>query len=141
MTNLTELADWVETLAADDPTRVLNREVALAIGWYRRTPSKGRSKYPTWVHPDDCRDGKPIYDSLHGTNIWREPLNYLTSLEAAMMLVVDRRAITIEISPKVTEVTIQYRLAGKPMLAEAKAATPALALCAAALRIGNISCY
>ena len=60
--------------------------------------------------------------------------NYTALFDAAMTLVTDRRGITLDIGPKITEVTIQYRIGDKPMLAEAKAATPALALCAAALR-------
>jgi hypothetical protein len=92
MSELLELAERVEALAGD--LRPLNREVALAVGWCRQTPSEARRKHPAWFHPDDCRDGKVVMDSLHGTDVWREPLNYLGSLDAAMSLLPKSDAAT-----------------------------------------------
>lgn len=66
---------------------VLNRAIARAVGWGYQTPSEARRKNPAWFHPDDCRNGQPVLDSLHGTDVWREPLQYLTSLDAALSLI------------------------------------------------------
>lgn len=84
MADLLKLAERCER--AEGPEKALDREIALAIGWVRLTPSEARRKNPAWFHPDDCRDGKPVYDSLHGTDVWRDPLAYTASLDAAMTL-------------------------------------------------------
>lgn len=72
---------------ASKPDNVLNRAIARAVGWGYRTPSEAGRKSPAWFHPDDCRDGKPVLDSLHGTDVWREPSPYVFSLDAALTLV------------------------------------------------------
>jgi len=87
MSALLELAARVEAAPVNRKDRTLNREVALAVGWARLTPSESRKSYPTWYHPSDVRDGRPVFDSLHGTEVWREPSNYLGSLDDAMSLV------------------------------------------------------
>lgn len=81
MTNLSTLIEGL-----DGPSRAINREVALAVGWVRKTPSEAGRKHPAWYHPDDCRDGKVVMDSLHGTDVWREPLDYVASIDAALSL-------------------------------------------------------
>ena len=80
--------------AATGANNALNREVALACGWHRYSPSEIHKSNPGWIAPEDFigehvrKDGRrsPILDSLHGTSIWREPRNYLASLDAAMTL-------------------------------------------------------
>ena len=128
---IAELADRVEAAIWPQNDRILNREVARAVGWGYRTPSEHGRKNPAWFHPDDCRDGRPVMDSLHGTDVWREPLDYLGSLDAAMTLVPDGWSLG------------QWTIIGKPDSARiwrdgcdvlARGATPALALTAAALR-------
>lgn len=85
----TDIAGLIERLeTATGPSKSLSRDIQCRVGgWYRRTPSEGRTRHPTFIHPDDCRDGKPVYDSLHGTDIWREPPDVTASLDAAMALV------------------------------------------------------
>lgn len=97
MVDLIDLADRIETMRKPDTIalRALNREVALAVGWHRYSPSEMRSKRAGWIAPEDfcgehtTRDGKryPILDSLHGTDIHREPLDYLWSIDDAIKLI------------------------------------------------------
>lgn len=140
---LLALAERVEAAAWPQPTRELNREVALAVGWFRRTPSESGKKYPTWIHPDDCRNGQPVFDSLHGTEIWREPSNYLGSLDAALTLVPEGHVWLVAnvglndegkgpLSGKCSAISAPP--ADTEHIEPCEAATPALALCAAALR-------
>ena len=69
------------------PDKSISRDIQCTIGgWYRRSPSEGKTRHPTFIHPDDCRDGKPVYDQLHGTDIWREPPDVIASLDAAVSL-------------------------------------------------------
>lgn len=85
MGDLANLLERVEK--AEGADKALSREIQCRVGgWYRRTPSEGRTRHPTFIHPDDCRDGKPVYDSLHGTDIWREPPDVTASLDAALAL-------------------------------------------------------
>lgn len=75
-------------VAGKGPDKHLSRDIQCQIGgWYRRTPSEGKSRHPTFIHPDDCRDGKPLYDSLHGTDIWREPTDVIASFDGALALI------------------------------------------------------
>ena len=85
----TDIAGLIERLeTATGPSKSLSRDIQCRVGgWYRRTPSEGRTRHPTFIHPNACRDGKPVYDSLHGTDIWREPPDVTASLDAAMALV------------------------------------------------------
>jgi len=117
--------------AARLPNKALNREVARAVGWGYQTPSEARRSNPAWFHPSDCRDGKPVIDSLHGTDVWREPLDYLGSLDAAMTLVPeDSRNDWSLIGGRYWQAEVGDEMAD--------AATPALALCAAALKVRAI---
>jgi len=128
---LLELAARIE--AAGGPSKALDREIALAVGWVRQTPSEARRKHPAWFHPDDCRDGEVVFDSLHGTDVWRDPLPYTTSIDAALTLV-----------PEGAFWSITMRGESRPgfhaccqldgPLDWREGATAPLALCAAALR-------
>jgi hypothetical protein len=101
MTNLLELADRVESGEGD--VRALNREVALANGWHRYSPSEISKSNPGWIAPEDFigenvgEDGRrhPVLDSLHGTTIWREPRAYLAAFDAALSLCSDESASEI----------------------------------------------
>lgn len=93
MVDLSQLAERVEAATGD--IRAINREVALAVGWHRYSPSEIGKKNPGWIAPEDFigeyvgKDGRrtPKLDSLHGTEIWREPRNYIGSADAAMTLI------------------------------------------------------
>lgn len=85
MTDLNELADLCERAAG--PDKALNRAIARAVGWGYQTPSEAKRSNPAWFHPDDCRGGKPVFDSLHGTDVWREPSDYVGTLDAAKTVV------------------------------------------------------
>ena len=61
----------------------LSREVARAVGWVNR----GNSRNGEWFHPDDTAEGKPVLDSLHGTDVHREPPDFTRSVDAALSLV------------------------------------------------------
>lgn len=138
MDKLEELAARVEAATWPQHDRVLNREVALAVGWCRRTPSQGRTKHPTWFHPDDCRNGEPVLDSLRGTDVWREPLDYLGSLDAAMTLVpIGSAAIHIGIFPEGAHCKIFMDEDGDAT-STGNSKTPAIALTAATLRATHV---
>jgi hypothetical protein len=119
--------------AAGKPSKALNREIALAVGWVRQTPSEARRSNPAWFHPDDCRDGHVLMDSLHGTTMWREPLDYTASLDAAMTLVPDGWHFSLHANGGDLSRAAVYGFAPKPD-DWCYGATPAVALCAAALR-------
>lgn len=141
---LLELADACERAKGAD--KALNREIALAAGWHRYTPSELSRSNPGWIAPEDFagetvgKDGRkrPILDSLHGTDIWREPRDFTGSLDAAMTLVPGG------LHPGVSQniwhlhwhawMGRQGRDGSPDDVANANAATPALAICAAALR-------
>jgi hypothetical protein len=131
--------------SATGPSKALDREIALAVGWVRLSPSEARRSNPAWYHPEDCRNGKPIIDSLHGTDVWRDPIAYTASLDAAMSLVPEgwfwmagnRDRITPRAYVENGEpsfVGISSRRNPNRLWFEVTAATPALALVAAALR-------
>jgi len=126
---LLELAARVEAAPVNRKDRTLNREVALAVGWARLTPSESRKSYPTWYHPSDVRDGHPVFDSLHGTEVWREPLNYLGSVDDALTLCrgpADRHFMAMGNNRDGYEVHVGSSIA--------RAATLSLSIVAAALR-------
>ena len=87
------MKDLIEKLeAAPEGSRAFDNQVALATGWVRLTPSEVKRRHGGWIHPSDTRkDGSFNYqtdlDSLHGTDIWRDPLPYTTSIDAALTLV------------------------------------------------------
>ena len=113
----------------------LSREVARAVGWINR----GNSQKGEWFAPEDTRDGKPLLDSLHGTDVHRDPPDFTRSLDAALTLVpkgfmwlarcgdpdgdaTGNRKPYANVHPTSTTHN------------QAWAATPALALCIAALK-------
>ena len=139
----------VELEAAAEPSKALDRKIALAVGWVRLSPSEARRKHPTWFHPDDCRDGRVVMDSLHGTDVWRDPIAYTASVDAALTLLPESWCIaslewwpmtSIKAGITLREVkTFDGEFASTGYdetcdAARARAKTPALALCAAALR-------
>lgn len=68
---------------ATGPSMGLSREVARFVGWVNR----GNSRNGEWFHPSDTRHGKPVLDSLRGTDVYRDPPNFTGSLDAALTLV------------------------------------------------------
>lgn len=75
--NLLVLATRCET---EPGSMGLSRSVALALGWGKR---KEPGKKAEWFHPRDMHEnGHIAWDSLHGTEVWREPLDYTRNLEA-----------------------------------------------------------
>ncbi len=88
-TELLALAERVEAATGADRTGLRNA-VALAIGWHRVEPRFTKSKNGAWIKPSDFlgvrSDGSPVLDSLHGTDMHRDPPNYLESLDAAVSL-------------------------------------------------------
>lgn len=138
---LLALADRVQ--AASGADKALLREVALAVGWHRYSPSEIGASKPGWIAPKDfCgeyvgKDGRrsPKLDSLHGTSIWRQPRDYLTSLDAAMSLVPEGASWSLTNAARLPRACVwaasPLRETPPPYV---KAATPALALTAAALR-------
>ena len=105
---LLALAERVEAARVSDRTGLRN-EVALATGWHRVEPRFTKSKHGAWIKPCDFigvhSDGSPKLDSLHGTDMHREPPNFLESLDAAMSLYI----------------TIPERIPSNPRLATAEA--------------------
>ena len=146
MTNratLLALAERVEAARVSDRTGLRN-EVALATGWHRVEPRFTKSKHGAWIKPCDFigvhSDGSPKLDSLHGTDMHREPPNFLESLDAAMSLVPSEAywrlghdgdgADPAEYKADV----IVPKLGGVDARGRAIAVTPPLALTAACLR-------
>ena len=133
---LIALAERVEALdgrnKGGDMT-ILTADIARALGWVRVPPSKSVKRDGHWVAPEDCRNGQPVYCSLHGTEIHRAPPLWLWSLDATMSLVPEgwRPTISQHIVPKDFW---QVRLRWWEKEVEARSSTPALALTAAALR-------
>lgn len=130
MSGLLELAARVE--AAEGPDRVLDAEVAEAIG-YRRVFPRGPCRDPDrrrWV--DDRGMG---IGWLDGSDHF--PPRYTASLDAAMTLVPEGWEWSLEaeetemVWPVLSPWTHRCQMGH---LIDREAATPALALCAAALR-------
>ena len=69
--------------AATEPSMGLSREIARHFGWINR----GNARKGEWFRPSDTRDGEPVLDSLHGTDVYREPPHFSASLDAAVTLV------------------------------------------------------
>lgn len=139
MTNILELAERVEALDGrnnDGDMTIVTGEIARALGWYRVTPSEAKNKHGHWIAPEDCRDGEPVYDSLHGTTCHRNPPNWLWSLDAAMKLMPEGWFASIN-TGRVNIVVLTGR-SDDPIVApvdvESTANTAALALVAASLR-------
>lgn len=68
--------------------REINKAVALYLGWCRIIPSEMKERFRFggkkggWIHPNDCRDGKPVFCQLHGTDIYSDIPNYSRSRDA-----------------------------------------------------------
>lgn len=156
------MAALIERLEnAKEGSRELDSRIALTQGWYRLTPSEakfrgiGNGKHGGWIHPSDCRDGKPVFCSLHGTDVHRDPPKFTQSIDTAMTLVPDKMGVSIEIhigplkilsSVVITEPVVTNCSDGRRItnwkIHEAKCVTDgvakqnssALALCIAALK-------
>lgn len=76
--------------AAKEGGRELDGLVARAFGWHRVEPRHMRGKAGGWIAPQDFiglhGDGSPMLDSLHGTDIHRDPPRVTTSIDAALAL-------------------------------------------------------
>ena len=72
-------------LAAGETGKEVDRHIALAFGWTKecREPRFGTRKRTYWLSPGDGED------SLHGTDLHRDPPSWVTSLDAAMSIVPD----------------------------------------------------
>lgn len=136
MADLLAVAEACE--AAPRASKALNRDIARAVGWGYQTPSEGRRKHPSWFHPDDCRNGSPVLDSLHGTDVWREPSDYAGSVDAAMSLLPDGMKLVLDTHHMIATVYEYWPITSPEDQGfasyQAEAATPALAIVAAALR-------
>lgn len=118
--------------AGEVPLRELDCEIAVCAAGFFTIPPKWEGGPVGYGYTDS--DGHEVHPGHGGDQL---VCRYTASIDAALTLVPSPPLVTMEIGPKITEVAIQYRSAGKPMLAEGRAATPALALCAAALRARN----
>ena len=91
MTRADELLALAErAVVTVKPDRELDRAVARQIGWHRVEPRFSRSKHGAWIAPEDFigtyADGRPILDSLHGTDMHREVPAFTGSLDASVTL-------------------------------------------------------
>ena len=138
-----KLSERIE--AAEAGSRELDREIAKSQGWHRVEPRFTKNKHGAWIAPEDFTgvysDGSPILDSLHGTTMHRDVPIFTTSLDAAMSLVPEGWQVTIDCMPEMREppsCEVECWSIGKDhrdtMRRIGRAATPALALCAAALK-------
>lgn len=127
---------------ADGPDRGLDRAIAKMIGWHRVEPRFTRSKHGAWISPDDWigenSNGSPILDGLRRTTMYREVPSYTASIDTAMTLVPEGLMWSVQ-----TDFGLpgRARLWGSVLPSQAAArswntdgATPAIALCIAALR-------
>ena len=144
-TTLLALAERVEAARVSDRTGLRN-EVALATGWHRVEPRFTKSKHGAWIKPCDFigvhSDGSPKLDSLHGTDMHREPPNFLESLDAAMSLVPsgwNHGYSSRQGTEPSWRVVAQCWNAKPASTLHGEAATPALALTAACLRARAIA--
>lgn len=75
---------------AKGPDRALDGHIAKQFGWHRVEPRFTRNRKGGWIAPQDfiglSSDGSPILDSLHGTDIHRDPPPLTRSLDAAVAL-------------------------------------------------------
>lgn len=76
--------------AASVGSRELDGLLARQFGWHRIEPRHARNKAGGWIAPEDFLglhgDGSPRFDSLHGTDIHRDPPRLSQSLDAALAL-------------------------------------------------------
>jgi len=122
MTTPPELADRVER--AEGPSRELDAEIALAVGWTTAVPALSHPDNHWWYPPgrhldQDARQACP---------------QFTASLDAALTLVPERWHATIHARPDWPGVELHEFPLPCRKIPFLHAATPALALCAAALR-------
>lgn len=139
-------------LEREQPGKALAREIQCRWGgWHRVTPGQGGGKHGRYIAPEDWngRDsgGRPVLDSLHGTDMVRDVPDLTASLDAAVAFV--RRVCPGWTIASISEgddkrwfaelreghLTSYRRVAiSGPGYKGAINATPAMALVAAALR-------
>lgn len=139
-------ADW-NALAerceqAKGPDRSIGRDIALAVGWQRFTPSQVRRKHPAWITPGDYlgrnSDGSPVIEQMHGTDLHRDAPPFescLTAIKALIELELPGWAWTVNSNGyaalyKPTE----FLDPPAPPTVETSGQTPARGLCAALCR-------
>lgn len=123
MTDLAKLADRIER--AEGPSRELDAEIALAAGWTERVHGNPSFKVRSCQDPT----GKQYQ---HGLVAWAP--RYTASIDAAMTLVPEPAEWTLSV---VNDEPCLVTIPAPGTMGDAihtLAATPALALCAAALR-------
>jgi hypothetical protein len=114
--------------AAAEGSMALSREVARAVGWVNR----GNSKRGEWVHPDNIRGGVPVLDSLHGTEVHREPPDFTRSIDAAAALVPEGYQYDIHCYRSAGSVA---SVGGTRQVSSPIVATAPLALCIACMKV------
>jgi hypothetical protein len=140
MSDLQSLLSRLET--ATEGSRELDCLIAPVVGWYRITPSEakrtghGSKAHGGWVHPNDVRDGKPMFCQLHGTDVYRDPPEFSRSVDAALSLVPEGLMVSMTIGHGQAVANVKTGSILNPETREwpGYAKTPALALVAAALR-------
>lgn len=121
--------------AATGPSMAINREVAKYAGWFRVAPRfhKGGG----WIAPEDFLgaddEGRPKLDSLHGTDIHREPPNFTASIDEALTLMPDNYDCLVCCINGKWQATCGPKNSFQDV-GDQKGATPAIALCIAALK-------
>jgi hypothetical protein len=121
--DLLALADRVEALAG--PDREVDELVLLAVGW-RLARAKGLGERATWFDPDGQRTAHRQGDG------WFRPT---ASLDDAMTVA---GGLGGQVTFFKDGTAKAYLWQPYPLAIEVKAATPALALCAAALRARSL---
>lgn len=133
---LTDLITRLEQ--ATEGSMGLSRGIAVAVGWHKvktRYSRHGTEKWG-WIAPQDWIGGTsehPILDSLHGTTISREPLDYTRSLDAALTLVPNDHLWLLE-PGGATVATDRDHHSYYTTQFDGSHAVPAIALCIACLK-------
>ena len=117
--DLKELAERCEQAAG--PDRELDEAIVLtALGWKRADYKRGGRTIRAWDNGEYRQERAPDF--------------YTASLDAAMTLVPDGISVRLFVHPDESHCDIYQSHQAKEMGEAEQAATPALALCAAALR-------
>jgi hypothetical protein len=132
------IADLIERLEkATEGSKELDRLVARHAGWHRVEPKHARSKRGAWISPDDFMGvystGAPILDGLHGTTLWADPPAFSSSIDSALTLVPEGFQWQLRSVPTEEGFDYSAQVDWRPNLHQ-QAATPAIALCIAALK-------
>ncbi len=142
--------DLLTELAGAAPGKAIDRKIALSVGWHRVEPRYAKSKNGAWIAPEDFlgtySSGAPILDGTHGTTVHRDVPDFTTSLDAALTLVPEGAGVCLVIEEWTGQARVMvgpnafnpggrgwagYEVKnGEPV----NIATPALALCIAALK-------